>query len=376
MDDFDHNFGTRNKSGILTLTEEEGNTVINDYMPTKEFWIENLDENCEYLQAALDATLNKIDGNHYSADFMDSQYSTRIVVRCEPCRCELSSYDPFISHHRGKNHLKTIKTRTTQLKTDRLVDYNLPSKLLNSPKRIWFEGSLEHHLERSKAYVLGMQFIFKERLYDGSSDTEDKYSCQLCNVTKVNFEKMIKHLTRETSHNRLYLKIKFGIEVKQESEYRKLCRHYEEKEGKINHHIVDFSKQNKMISEGLNKPVAPDMSGSSYIRSRSPPRQLTKPRPLVAEKSVQVDSDALDENVPLSKELFFIKANKGEDIILEDFSNIELMLETLQTLNLKLHKYYTYNKSALAQGTVKYQSYISGIYDELKKTPDFEDLSD
>lgn len=357
----------RGCDGKWHLSEAEALEVRDDYARTKDFWIYDMDANMELLQAALNFLHNSVEGNNYIVQYMDSQNSCRLVINCKPCNKQLSSYDPFMSHDQGKNHKKCIQQHINKLEAERIAQKEIAFKPLNSPKDIFNPSSLEDMIDHCSQRVLGLQFLYKERLH--GYDSSFRYTCQLCGIKRVKQSDMFEHLTEKALHNQKYILAKFNRRISISDVYANKCKEIESLEGKVNHNIVDFTQQVEMLRKLRGNATPPSSPPPSPTRrSRSPPkRSLTPPAPLVTHAEVQVNTDELDVDLPLVKEMAMLKLNDGDQHLSKDFEAIELMLETLQSLNLKMNSYYKRTSRNRMKYTSKYQGYVNETHKIIKQ---------
>ncbi|XP_042888097.1 uncharacterized protein LOC122263632 isoform X2 [Penaeus japonicus] len=188
------------KSAILTKSEAE--LMMDTEVRSRDFWAVFDDyDNCIKLQKIIDLLYNSEPGNDYEVDYQENQNGTRLIIRCNVCTKELTSYDPFVTHENGKPHKKIRQQKMTP--KDPNIGMKLQRRPLNELRGIFPKGSLEEMIDICRDPVLGIQFVYKEVIHG-----KELFTCQLCqkssDVTKVKTSRMFGHLT-SSSHNRKYM---------------------------------------------------------------------------------------------------------------------------------------------------------------------------
>jgi len=373
-DDFDlEDYTYDRSSNSYRCTPEQAQLVRDTYAVDRDFWTTDMETNKALLQGALDTLHNCNKGNSYSVKYVNSQYGCRLAIVCEPCRVELSSRDPFMTHDQGKKHEKVVSTLSSAVLRPSVIG-EVRLTPLQSPRRP--ADALETALMATKEAVLGLQFVYKEELY-GERHVFN-YTCQLCRLMRVPEEDMLRHLTTDTHHKQLYLSEKFNIKTKDMSEFREECKKIEEKEGKVICPIVDFTRQFKIksaVRRGV--PYTPGLPSPSRSRSRSrspsPPPLNPAPMPSLSDsKACQLNIEHFEKKTDLADEILSTKRNFASVAarLTEDRDAIGLLMETLQSLNLRLHRAYdAADKTQEFEATRKYQKYLKEM--EAKIDMDF-----
>ncbi|XP_064097815.1 uncharacterized protein LOC135209113 [Macrobrachium nipponense] len=221
------------------MSREKAENILDVEARFRDFWyLDNGEDNRDRLQDAIDVVYNTVPGNDYVIDYMECQNSCRLKVKCLTCNVELTGYDPFITHEKGKPH-KKVRQQIICIK-----DPNIKAELTKQPhnltKGIFEPNSLEDMIDHCKETILGVHFLYKEvreRPY---------FTCTLClkekgsKVSTVSSNKMYKHLLG-TTHNKKYMSVKFGIS--QRNGFQNILLEYERFEGKIHAPIIDFTNQ-------------------------------------------------------------------------------------------------------------------------------------
>ncbi|XP_069186212.1 uncharacterized protein [Procambarus clarkii] len=215
-----------------SYTEEEIERAFREDFPTNDFWTD--ENNVDILQCILDKEFNSEPGYEYEASYMD--YSTpRLIVICLLCGfVELKSYYHFMSHDKGKAHYK--KRASVQQMS---VQPPQPAKGVSGVKLGMFyksfpTGSLEKEIIDSTVPIIGVSFIFKEIYYNQMT-----FSCQLCQMSRINQENMLTHL-KSYEHTNRYVEVKFQEKLTK-AELKVRRKEIMELEGKLHHPIKDFS---------------------------------------------------------------------------------------------------------------------------------------
>ncbi|XP_069193940.1 uncharacterized protein [Procambarus clarkii] len=184
------------------MTRAEAEFIMKKEVPERAFWIVDcFCNNYNRLQDVLDVLYNTLPGNDYSVSYLASQKGTRLVIFCQVCRIELTSFGPFSSHNNGKSH----KRRQQQAASTKSVNKGrtLEHRRLNEPKGIFLKGSLEDLIDSTRFIILGVQFVYKECICG-----QYCFTCQLCQgdceVERVNASTMFTHL-RSVVHNKKYM---------------------------------------------------------------------------------------------------------------------------------------------------------------------------
>ncbi|XP_068212411.1 uncharacterized protein [Palaemon carinicauda] len=221
------------------MTREEAERLFEIDARDKDFWsLDAGEDNREMLQEAMDVVYNIIPGNKYEIDYQEHQNTCRLIVRCVTCGKDLSSFDPFITHEKGKPHKKVRQQMICP--KDPNIKVGLQKQPHNLLRGIFNPGSLEDKIDRSNYPIVGAHFVYKEEM------DKPHYTCALCRhkkgskVEAVCQNKMLKHLLGQT-HTELYMKVKFNIEP--QLGFEDLVIKYEEFEGRIHVPIIDFTKQ-------------------------------------------------------------------------------------------------------------------------------------
>ncbi|KAK7068427.1 hypothetical protein SK128_018128 [Halocaridina rubra] len=220
---------------------DEAEYTLSVTAKNKEFWELSLSDNHDILQNAIDIKYNSIRGNKYSVVYVGYEkyeYMRKLGIHCEICNMMLFSTDSVLFHERGEHHKKVqqqILISNPNLQTI------LKRRKCNTHKGIYPDNSLEHLIDTSQRTVLGVHFVYKVGL-----DETELFTCQLCSrekhTTDLHAEDMLKHLT-SSSHNRNYLKVKFGYRDLDYNQYKSIANYTEEREGKINAPISELTKQ-------------------------------------------------------------------------------------------------------------------------------------
>ncbi|XP_069188103.1 uncharacterized protein [Procambarus clarkii] len=95
-------------------------------------------------------------------------------------------------------------------------------------------GSLEKEIIDSTVPIIGVSFIFKEIYYNQMT-----FSCQLCQMSRINQENMLTHL-KSYEHTNRYVEVKFQEKLTK-AELKVRRKEIMELEGKLHHPIKDFS---------------------------------------------------------------------------------------------------------------------------------------
>ncbi|XP_069185085.1 uncharacterized protein [Procambarus clarkii] len=204
---------TRNKQFMsreedASYTEEEIERAFREDFPTNDFWTD--ENNVDILQCILDKEFNSEPGYEYEASYMD--YSTpRLIVIC-------------------------LKRASVQQMS---VQPPQPAKGVSGVKLGMFyksfpTGSLEKEIIDSTVPIIGVSFIFKEIYYNQMT-----FSCQLCQMSRINQENMLTHL-KSYEHTNRYVEVKFQEKLTK-AELKVRRKEIMELEGKLHHPIKDFS---------------------------------------------------------------------------------------------------------------------------------------
>ncbi|XP_042203047.1 uncharacterized protein LOC121853155 [Homarus americanus] len=222
------------------MTRAEAEDIMETDTRLKDFWTVDFDyDNCSKLQEAIDLLFNSIEGNKYEVDYQNNQNGTRLIIHCQVCSKDLSSYDPFYTHENGRSHKKLRQQIITP------KDPNIKGTLRRQPhnvqRGIFPEGSLEDKIDSCSEPILGVHFVYKEVIAG-----IETYTCHLCqkdtDVTRIRSSKMLSHLISK-AHNKKYMEVKFGYLKKSYSDYEDEAMQIEKFEGKIHTSIIDFTKQ-------------------------------------------------------------------------------------------------------------------------------------
>ncbi|XP_066945880.1 uncharacterized protein [Macrobrachium rosenbergii] len=257
------------------MSREQAENVLEVEARFRDFWyLDNGEDNRDLLQDAIDIVYNTIPGNDYNIDYMECQNSCRLKVRCLTCNVELTGYDPFITHEKGKPH-KKVRQQRICIK-DPNIQTSLKKQPHNLPKGIFEPDSLEDMIDHCKDTILGVHFLYKE------IKERPYFTCTLCHTKKgskvrgVCKNKMYKHLLGNT-HNETYMSVKFGIYPN--NGFSDVLAQYERFEGKIHASIIDFT--NQMVLEVVKKEeikMEEEIKFKPFPvkRERSPPSEYFK----------------------------------------------------------------------------------------------------
>ncbi|XP_064085373.1 uncharacterized protein LOC135200695 [Macrobrachium nipponense] len=143
------------------MSREKAKNILDVEARFRDFWyLDNGEDNRDRLQDAIDVVYNTVPGNDYVIDYMECQNSCRLKVKCLTCNVELTGYDPFITHEKGKPH-KKVRQQIICIK-----DPNIKAELTKQPhnlmKGIFEPNSLEDMIDHCKETILGVHFLYKE----------------------------------------------------------------------------------------------------------------------------------------------------------------------------------------------------------------------
>ncbi|XP_045617994.1 uncharacterized protein [Procambarus clarkii] len=386
----------RHRDDKKKMTRTEAEEIMETDARSKDFWTVDYDyDNCHKLQRVLDVLYNSVSGNNYEVDYQENQNGTRLIIRCNICSKDLTSYDPFYTHENGRNHKKCRQQVLTP--KDPNISGTLQRRFLNEPRETFERGSLEDDIDSTKLPILGVQFVYKEVI-----NGEELFTCQLCEkddkVTRIRSRKMFSHLVSKC-HSRKYLEVKFGFS-KKEMDFEDSAKEIEELEGKIHANIADFTKQlppNMIRPKGhtkhrISRSRSRSQSRSRHSPSRSPshsrsrrsvsrsrngkfgsascsrwsesparnlhsksssPRKSKSNSPVPADPviilpepakpltfDVEVTADMSENCKPVLKEVNLLQEVECREMLQKDTDMQDLLIQTLWVLNQKLHKWY------------------------------------
>ncbi|RXG73953.1 hypothetical protein Avbf_05040 [Armadillidium vulgare] len=226
-----------------------------EFMRMKEFWLIYDEDNFDLLQAILDTYYNECP-NTYSAEILDHQNSSRLVIRCNmPRHYEKKEgtrrimYVMVNSSARMTHFFLTIMAKITKRNLAKRQDNSecalaelpvLEFKKLGDVENPHERGTLEFDLFETVHDIIGYQFLYRE-----IKNTGEFMTCQLCarNDDKYKCMKIssaLRHM-KSKDHQNNYLRTKFGIKnstLENENARQKYIADVIQLEGKLLHKIL------------------------------------------------------------------------------------------------------------------------------------------
>ncbi|KAL7645041.1 UNVERIFIED_CONTAM: hypothetical protein RMT77_003411 [Armadillidium vulgare] len=309
-----------------------------EFMRMKEFWLIYDEDNFDLLQAILDTYYNECP-NTYSAEILDHQNSSRLVIRCNVCNGkQLSSYDPFFSHNNGKNHKKNLAKRQDNSECALAELPVLEFKKLGDVENPHERGTLEFDLFETVHDIIGYQFLYRE-----IKNTGEFMTCQLCarNDDKYKCMKIssaLRHM-KSKDHQNNYLRTKFGIKnstLENENARQKYIADVIQLEGKLLHKIltIDTTDPNEERPSLSKKGKDLDLKSENVAETSSTKELIKDPDiPETPEQFLEV----------IHGHLQHLNKNKGDDWVMRNLQKdpeaLDLLISTSDVLAQKIYKF-------------------------------------
>ncbi|KAB7498182.1 hypothetical protein Anas_06379 [Armadillidium nasatum] len=323
------------------ITEEEIKEG-KEFMRMKDFWLVYNDiDNCDLLQAILDKYYNECP-NTYSAEILDHQNSSRLVIRCNVCNGkQLSSYDPFISHNSGKNHKKSVAKRQDSNECTMIDLPVLEFKKLGDIENPFERGTLEFELFETVHDIIGYQFLYRE-----IKNTGEFITCQLCAKYDDKYKCMktssaLRHM-KSKYHQNNYLRTKFGIQnstLENERSRQDYIADVIQLEGKLLHKIltIDATDPNEEPPSSSKEGKDLDLKSENVAEASSTKELIKDPDiPETPEQFLEV----------IHGHLQHLNKNKGDDGVMKNLQKDPEALDLLvSTANVLAQKIYMFSEN-------------------------------